>query len=427
MKVLIAATPLTGHVNPLLAVGSLFAGRGDEVVLTTTPAFEPRVEAAGLRFVPLPPDCAAEYRETGLPVGPERYRREFERRFIDPMAAQAELLRGLMSRERPDVVLASSMFLGVLPLLLDHRPRPPIVVRNVSFLFLDRPDDAPVGPGLPPARDDGERARYAALRAQVDAAFTTPVRAYTDAQLARLGLPSLPASLPHSIVVLPDAFVQPTVAGFEYDFAPLPPGVTFVGLLPPTPSRVPRPDWWGDLDGRRRVVLVTQGTLANADFGELIEPALEALADRDDVLVAVTTGGRPAEALRAPLSANARVAAYLPFDELLPRVDVLVTNGGYGSVSQALSAGVPIVAAGRTEDKAEIGARIAWSGAGLNMATGAPTPSALRQAIGEVLGEVRYRQRARALAAEFARHDTAAEVLSLVDAVVDRRRRRRAG
>ena len=56
------------------------------------------------------------------------------------------------------------------------------------------------------------------------------------------------------------------------------------------------------------MVLATQGTLANADFGELIEPTLAALADRDDLLVLATTGGRPAAALRGPIPANTRVA-----------------------------------------------------------------------------------------------------------------------
>ena len=40
---------------------------------------------------------------------------------------------------------------------------------------------------------------------------------------------------------------------------------------------------------------------------------------------------------------------------------VLVTNGGYGTVQQALAHGVPIVVAGATEDKPETAARIAWS------------------------------------------------------------------
>ena len=49
MKILIAATPLTGHVNPLLAIGRTAATRGDDVLVLTDPAFRPKVEAAGLR------------------------------------------------------------------------------------------------------------------------------------------------------------------------------------------------------------------------------------------------------------------------------------------------------------------------------------------------------------------------------------------
>lgn len=44
-----------------------------------------------------------------------------------------------------------------------------------------------------------------------------------------------------------------------------------------------------------------------------------------------------------PLPANARAAAYLPYDELLPRTAVYVTNGGYGGVQYALRHGVPIL------------------------------------------------------------------------------------
>ncbi|MBY0397292.1 MAG: glycosyltransferase, partial [Thermoleophilia bacterium] len=174
MKILIAATPLTGHVNPLLAIGRTAAARGDDVLVLTDPTFRPKVEAAGLRFTPYADDHAAEYRETDLPAGPERYRREFERRFVDPMPVQAAALRALIAAEAPDVILAGSMFLGALPLLLDSAPRPPIVTVNVSILFLDRPDHAPVGLGLPPARDRDDLVRYATLKAGMDAAFVNP-------------------------------------------------------------------------------------------------------------------------------------------------------------------------------------------------------------------------------------------------------------
>ncbi|KAB1070925.1 glycosyltransferase [Methylobacterium planeticum] len=415
MKLLLAATPLTGHLNPLLAIARLAQARGDEVVVTTARAFADRVAAAGLRCVPYADDDAPEFRATDLPAGPERSRREFERRFLDPIPVQAAALRALIAAERPDVVVAGTLFLGVLPLLLSDAPRPPIVGYNVSFLFRDRADGAPLGPGLPPARDAAEAARYAAFGAAADAAFVNPVRAYADAILLRLDARPLPASLTQSILTLPDALIQPTVRAFEYPDGGLPERLRFVGALPLPAGETATPDWWPELDGGRRVVLVTQGTLANGDLGELLEPTLAALAHRDDLLVIATTGGRPVEAVRGPVPANARIARFLPFGALMPKVDLLVTNGGYGSVTLALAAGVPLVSAGVTEDKAEIGARIAWSGAGLNLAANAPGPEAIRTAAEAVLADPRFRTRARDLALDFARHDTPREILAVID------------
>jgi UDP:flavonoid glycosyltransferase YjiC (YdhE family) len=136
------------------------------------------------------------------------------------------------------------------------------------------------------------------------------------------------------------------------------------------------------------------------------------------VLVVATTGGRPIEAIPSAVPSNARVASFLPFEWLLPRVDVLVTNGGYGSVNQALSFGVPLVTAGTTEDKADVNARVAWSGVGLNLATNEPTPEALRAAVRTVLDRPAYRMRASQMAGEFARIDTRSEVLSIISEVV---------
>ncbi|MCJ2012223.1 glycosyltransferase [Methylobacterium sp. J-076] len=419
MKVLLAATPLTGHVNPMLAVGRLLADRGDAVTFVTDPAFAPQVQAAGFRFVPCPDHGAASTLEPGLPPGPERWSREFARRFIDPMPAQATLLHHLIEAEAPDVVVASSMVLGVLPLLQSRRPRPPVAVLNVSILFLDRADGAPVGLGLPPARDAEERARYAVLAAAVDRAFVEPVRAHADGRLAALGLPPLPASLTQSIVQLPDAFLQQGVPGFEFAFRAPPATLRFVGLLPLGRSSAPLPPWWDDLDGGRKVVLVTQGTLANGDLGQLVAPTLAALADRDDLLVVATTGGRPVEALGMPVPANARVASFLPFDAIFPKVGVLVTNGGYGSVLQALAAGVPLVVAGKTEDKAEVAARVGWSGTGIDLGTSTPTGAALAGAIDQVLSEPGFRDRAQAMAADFRARDARHEILRVLDGLAD--------
>jgi UDP:flavonoid glycosyltransferase YjiC (YdhE family) len=174
----------------------------------------------------------------------------------------------------------------------------------------------------------------------------------------------------------------------------------FAGPLSATGSQAPLPSWWGDLDSGRPVVHVTQGTIANKDFGQLITPTLQALAD-DDVLVVVSTGGRPLDTLPS-LPANARAAEYLPYDELLAHTDVYVTNGGYGGVQYALRYGVPIVATGGKEDKPEVGARVAWSGVGRRIRKEQPSPRALRRTIRAVLHEPCYRQTSQRMAADMA-------------------------
>ena len=134
---------------------------------------------------------------------------------------------------------------------------------------------------------------------------------------------------------------------------------------------------------------VTQGTIDNADLGRLVEPTIEALGG-EDVIVVATTGGRDASQLKVALPTNTFVAEYIPHDLLLPKVDVMVTNGGYGAVQRALSMGVPLVVAGNTEDKPEVAARVAWTGAGINLRTGTPTPGAVRAAVRDVLNDGRY-------------------------------------
>jgi len=205
------------------------------------------------------------------------------------------------------------------------------------------------------------------------------------------------------------------VPEFEYDFGSLPETLHFVGLLPMARTNASVPDWWATRDRSKRIVLVTQGTLANAEFGQVVEPTLQALAHRDDLLVIATTGGRPISALTVPIPANARVERFLPFGEILPEIDLLVTNGGYGSVCQALSAGSPIVSAGLSEDKAEVSARIGWSGAGINLATNTPHADALRKAVTRVLDEPSFRQQAAALRVAFAARDAMTGILGAID------------
>ena len=215
---------------------------------------------------------------------------------------------------------------------------------------------------------------------------------------ARLGLP--PAETGFADATLsPYLLLQPTAPSFEYPRSDLPPQVHFVGaLLPPAPSDFEPPPWWAELDDGRPVVLVTQGTVAT-DPGELL-PALEALSDEPVRVIAVTGGPDPAT-LPAP-PANARVERYVPFSALMPRVSVLVSNGGYGGVHYGRGHGVPLVVVGATEEKPELVARVNWSGVGVGVRSQRPRADRLRTAVRRVLSQPAYARRARQLRDELA-------------------------
>ncbi|WP_433994185.1 hypothetical protein [Bradyrhizobium japonicum] len=74
------------------------------------------------------------------------------------------------------------------------------------------------------------------------------------------------------------------------------------------------------------------------------------------------------------------------------------------------------------EDKADVNARVAWSGVGINLATNAPTSEALREATRTVLDRPSYRMRATQMADEFASIDTRLEVLRIIHRLERQRR-----
>jgi hypothetical protein len=62
---------------------------------------------------------------------------------------------------------------------------------------------------------------------------------------------------------------------------------------------------------------------------------------------------------------------------------------------------------------------VAWSGVGIDLATNEPTPPALRDAVRTVLDAPRHRARAAAMGEEFRGIDTRAEILRIIENVVD--------
>jgi MGT family glycosyltransferase len=426
-EILIASLSPTGHIGPLLTVAQDLVARGDRVTVMTGSDHTDAILAVGAHPHPLPKD--ADFDQSPFDAASRGKTSKVKalnlaiiRLFLAPMPHQYAELTAALAAKRFDAIIADYGFFGVIPLLLsDPAGRPPVLQYTPTPLMLSSRDTAPNGVGLDPGSGRLSRLRNRALTLMWQRVILRESQRATNSMLEDLGVRRLPVFL-LDVGVLADRFIVPTVPSFEYPRRDLAPNVRFVGAVhPQRSSGYVRPEWWSDLDGGRPVVHVTQGTVDNEAMSRLIEPTIEALADEDVTLV-VTTGGRDVRVLKAPLPANTHVAEFIPHDLLLPKVDVMITNGGYGAVQRAVSTGVPTVVAGSTEDKPEVAARVAWSGAGINLKTGTPSATMLRRAVREVLDDGRYLSRARELEVAFAQRDGIAEIAALVGEVVEERR-----
>lgn len=410
---LLTSTPLYGHLTPMVTIGRGLVERGHRVDLLTGGKYAGAVRAAGIHPLPLPAE--ADYddahledwlpdrgRHRGIAAG--RY--DILGMFVRPLAVQHRALQAALQDERYDAVVVESAFLGALPLLaVPPTGRLPVVGVSVTPLALPSRDCAPFGSGLEPHDTRHARFRNRVIQTVLDVGPLRPVQKALDEALAAAGAPPAEGSYFHQATRFDWTF-HLAAPGLEYPRGEMPASVRLVGPLRLPRHTAPLPPWWPELDEWPTVVHVTQGTMANADLSRLIVPTLRALAT-EDLLVVAATGGRPVAQLETqlggPLPPNARVAPFLPYDRLLPRTAVMVTNGGFGGVQQALVHGVPLVVSGRTEDKPEVAARVSWSGAGINLRRDRPSPAGIRRAVHRVLADQAYRRAARGLQDEIAR------------------------
>jgi UDP:flavonoid glycosyltransferase YjiC (YdhE family) len=315
--------------------------------------------------------------------------------FVTPMPAQWAALREVLAAEHIDAVLCDIGFTGVLPLLLTPRAGPYVLACGVGPLTLSSVDIPPFGVGWQPKPYVGYRAMGWVVRNLLFA----DVQSRLNETLNSLGAPPSPMFLT-DWPMLADRLLQFSVPGLEYPRRHLPSSVVFTGPVLPTSSPQRRPARHG-----RTVVYVTQGTWDNDDLGELILPTLHGLAERDDLVVVATTGRAGRTSLPGKTPRNAYVTDCLPYDQLLPAVDVMVTNGGYGGVNHALAHGIPLVVVGGRSDKPEVAARVAYAGAGIDLSTSRPRPAALAAAVQRVLDDPSYRLAARRLGQEIMRYN----------------------
>ncbi len=406
---------------PGLLVAQWLVEAGHEVRWYSTGKWRAKIEATGAQWIGV--KRAKDYDDHALldafpqlrgKSGIAMARAEAHHVFLDQYPHYIRDLLEVLEHYPADVMVGDS--LEMVPGIIRALGGPPWAIYNISVDAIPGAEMPPFGLGLkydpswigqlqPHAELDGTQPHFRGLVTHYN-----PICAEFGASSTH--------HFPTHEQRRANLFLMTTIPSFEYPRTDLGEMYKFVGpLIPPSPTHFTPPVWWDELQSGKPVVHVTQGTLANHDFSDLLIPTVQALAD-EEVLVVATTGKDVDPSVLPPLPANVRLEPFIPYAMLLPHVNVMVSNGGFGGCQWALSCGVPMVVAGMSEDKMEVCTRVAYSGLGINLKSRAPGAATLKRAIKSILQEPRYKHRARELAAEVTAYDTRTLTLHALEGLV---------
>ncbi|KAJ4117402.1 hypothetical protein NW765_010821 [Fusarium oxysporum] len=378
------ATPVDGHTYPLIRIAEDLVQRGFEVTFIAGDQFEKAITDAGVQHVTVPPlvnpKLMAE--REAIPAGIPRLLYDIRHIFTGQTPERWRILKGVLEGiraedpEREVVVMPETCFMGANPISLG----------------------GPLPQRIYQATQESGRARNQFMNQMMVGGPFADVIAHQEEVLKGLGTTEiLEPQIPfHHWMLMHDLSIQMCPPSLEYSRSDVPSNVKFSGCATPKPipADFAYPSWWDDVKrGDRRIVAVTQGTIAR-DATNLIIPTINALSDRDDLLVVAILGKRGAflpDDITIP--SNTRVIDYLPYDALLPHASVFVMNAGYGGFLHGVTNGVPLVLAGETEDKPEIAMRGEWSGVAVNLKTGRPTPDTVRSGVDRILADDSFKKR----------------------------------
>jgi zeaxanthin glucosyltransferase len=361
-RFLFVILPVTSHLNPALAIARELTENGHEVAWCGPESdLRPLVGPVATVY-PTGKRSYRQYAESGMAAARVLWDGYLipVNRFIRAAADRA------VAGHRPDVVVVDQYALAGALAAVRHEAR--WATLCTGAMELTPPADLP------------------------------DLAAWVQAQLARVwAMADLPANDTIDLRFSPYLTVALTTSALT-GAAPLPANCVLVG--PALGPRPPVPGFaWDDWDPGRRHVLVTVGTVSEhmaRDFYLRAVAALEPMADRLQAVL-VASGDLIPEPPRHVLT-----VARVPMLDLLPRLDAVVCHGGMGTVSEALTHGVPLVVAPIRHDQPVVARQVAEAGAGIEVSFESATPAELADAMSAVLEEPSYRASARRIGDSFA-------------------------
>ncbi len=432
-RYLVAGWPFPGELHPRVAVALALRARGHDVAFYTGARASDMLADLGFVHFPLRHVDEAVYQHQNLyendaPLAEwRRLRATLRTLLIDSIPGQLADLEPILDSWQPDAIIGDLAMLAPFLILHETRSIPVAMVCMSLGSMVSGPDAPPWGRGLPPPNTRRRRALIGVERVAVRMA-TREFRSAANVIRARYGLAPLSVPISDYAGTMP-LYLVSSVRELDYNRRDQPSQVHYVGRLAwERRSDQPPPPWIDELPADKPLVYVTEGTI-HGQRSKLLQAAASGLAGQPlQVLLTLTPDRDPVASGLASLAPNVRLETQTPGrgwqSDILGRTSLVITNGGIGSVTAALSAGVPLVVVPTTWDKPENARRVVEAGAGLQLSPRHCTPERLRTAVQRVLGEPSFRANAQRLAGLLGRLDgpsRAAELLEKLCAEENRR------
>ena len=392
-----------GNVPVQLAIARRLVGRGHAVRVLSDPAVKADAIAAGCTFAPFGSAPRHNFRDRDRDLvrdwavrDPRRQiARMAEHVLFGPAERYARDLLAELERTPADALAIDCLLFGALA-GAERSGLPTAQLCHMPYT-VPTPGVPPFGLGLQPARGMLGRLRDRILGGISRRMFEKLGRRPLNAARAALGLEPLAS-------VFDQARRQGRVlvlTARSFDFAsrvPLPPNVMYAGPQLDDPGWVaPWTSPWPE-DAEEPLVLVTLGSTFQNQL-PVTQRVIDALASLP-VRGLVTTGGAvDVDELRLP--ANVVAVTSAPHHQVMPRVALVVTHGGHGTVMKALSHARPMLCVPLGRDQADNAARVRAAGVGLSARPSARVRT-IRARILRLLADRTFLEGARRLAAEIA-------------------------
>jgi len=390
-----------GNVTPMLETVRKLLARGHRVRVMSEECNRLESEASGATFItwnraPNRADRSPETqqcRDWAAATPQEGLLHVIRDIWSGPALAYAQDLIDELRREPADLVVTCEALFGVMAGCESIGQPFVTLCPNISLTPL--PGVPPLGPGLPPARNDEERAMHAQIAQACVGLFDSGLPALNAAR-AELGLPRLEHLMDQ--IAAAQLELLATSKAFDFPCTELASRTRYVG------PQIADPQWarqwkspWPESDTRPLVLVGFSTTFQN--HAGVLQNVIDALASLP-VRVLVTLGGSIDPNSLRPAS-NCELVESAPHSQLMRQAAFVITHGGHGTVIRALISRAPMLVIPHGRDQNDNAVRVTERGAGLSLMAGADVET-IRGACERLLKEPSFRVAAKTLGDQIA-------------------------